>query len=399
MRILNICCTTLLLNCAIIPTIMAQDPIERLELCQGHYFTEDEGREILASWANTYTTLEEWKDRADEIRKGIRIGAELPKKLPKVRSKPLRHSLREMDGYTVENVAFESLPGLFVTGNLYMPVGYRGKRPAILTPHGHWKEAGDYGRFREDVQKRCATLARMGAIVFAYDMLGYGDSEQCSHDHPKALKLQIINSMRAIDFVQSLAKVDDMRIGMTGASGGGTQTFLLAAIDQRIRVSVPVVQVSAHFFGGCMCESGMPIHRAAGFQTSNVEIAALAAPRPMMLVSDGEDWTKNNAEVEFPHIYRIYELYEAENKVQHAHFAEEGHDYGESKRMAVYPFLAKNLRLSLDRVLDSNGLISEENIKLLSRSDLSVFNAAYPRPENAVQGDIEVAILANRYKK
>ena len=378
--------------------VKAQDPISKLQLCQGNFFTEKEAREALATWANEYTTLDEWKERAASIRSGIREAAELPRRLPRVSSKPLRHSKREMDGYTVENVAFESLPGLFVTGNLYMPIGYRGRRPAILSPHGHWKKAGDYGRFREDMQKRCATLARMGAVVFAYDMLGYGDSEQCSHEHPKALKLQLINSIRVIDFLQTIPVVDDMRIGITGASGGGTQSFLLAAIDQRIRVSVPVVQVSAHFFGGCACESGMPIHRAAGFQTNNVEIAALAAPRPMMMVSDGEDWTKNTAEVEFPHVEMIYKLYEAEEKVQHVHLGQEGHDYGESKRMAVYPFLAKHLKLSLDRVLDADKRISEDGIKLLTRRDLSVFNAAYPMPETAVKGDVQVAILANRYK-
>ena len=379
-------------------SLQAQDPIDNLRLCQGHYFTEERGEDALDQWAKNYVELEDWKDRASAIRKRIRSGAELPKRLPKVSSKPLRHSLREMDGYTVENVAFESLPGLFVTGNLYMPVGFKGRRPAILSPHGHWKEMGDYGRFREDMQKRCATLARMGAVVFAYDMLGYGDSEQCSHDHPKSLKLQLINSMRAIDFVQSINVVDDMRIGITGASGGGTQAFLLTALDYRIRVSVPVVQVSAHFFGGCACESGMPIHKGAGFQTSNVEIAALAAPRPMLLISDGEDWTKNTPDVEYPHIQLIYDLYDAYEKVHNVHFAKEGHDYGETKRMAVYPFLAKHLKLSLDRVLDEDNTISEKNIKLLSRRDLSVFNAAYPRPENAVKGDIEVAILANRYK-
>ena len=399
MRSLILSCKTLFLTFVSLHTIMAQDPAARLELCQGHYFTEEEGKAALAALANSYTTLKDWKKRARDIRKGIRVGAELPKRLPRISTRPLRHSKREMDGYTVENVAFESLPGLFVTGNLYMPIGYKGKRPAILSPHGHWKEVGDYGRFREDVQKRCATLARMGAVVFAYDMLGYGDADQCSHDHPKALKLQLINSMRAINFLQSLPQVDDRRIGITVASGGGTQSFLLTALDRRIRVSVPVVQVSAHFFGGCACESGMPIHRAAGFQTNNVEIAALAAPRPMMLVSDGEDWTKNTPEVEFPHIQLIYALYEAEDQVHHVHFAKEGHDYGESKRMVVYPFLAEHLKLSLERVLDEHEHISEENIKLLSRRDLSVFNAAYPRPEQAVQGDMEITILANRYKK
>ncbi|MBX2874565.1 MAG: acetylxylan esterase [Saprospiraceae bacterium] len=399
MKILFNCSVLLLLTLFPISPLHAQAPVNKLRLCQGNYFTEERAQDALKHWAKSYSNLDEWEERAIKIRKVMREGAELPKRLPKVSFKALRHSKREMDGYTVENVAFESLPGLFVTGNLYMPLGYKGRRPAILSPHGHWKKPGDYGRFREDVQKRCATLARMGAVVFAYDMLGYGDSEQCSHEHPKALKLQLINSMRALDFLQSLRVVDDFRIGITGASGGGTQTFLLTALDQRIRVSVPVVQVSAHFFGGCSCESGMPIHKAPGFQTSNVEIAALAAPRPMLLVSDGEDWTKNTPDVEFPHIERIYKIFGEEDKVENVHFYREGHDYGESKRMVVYPFLAKHLKLSLDRVKDKNQNISEENIRILTRRDLSVFSAAYPRPENAVMGDVAVTILANRFSR
>ncbi|MBW6536655.1 MAG: acetylxylan esterase [Mariniphaga sp.] len=355
-------------------------------LCIGHYYTEEQAKNVIENLKLQYQTKDEWLQRAEIIRQGILRGSDL---VPFPEKKPLnpRYSAtRKYDGYSVQNVAIESLPGVFVTGSLYLPEKQDGKIPGILNTHGHWPKQEDYGRFREDAQKRCAALAKMGAVVYSIDMVGYGEMADWGweHKHPLALKQQLWNSIRALDFLLSLENVDPERVAVTGASGGATQAFLLTAVDDRIKVTVPVVQISAHFFGGCVCESGMPIHKSNQHQTNNVEIAALAAPRPMLLVSDGADWTKNTPEVEFPHIQYIYGLMGVENKVKNVHLPEEGHGYELPKRRAVYPFLAKHLKLNLAAISDENGEISEEKIVVEPYEMLKVFSEANPRPDYAV---------------
>ncbi|MBP7050493.1 MAG: acetylxylan esterase [Phycisphaerae bacterium] len=363
--------------------------VEEPQLCVGNYQTVEQAKEQLARFAATYATQAQWQQRAQRIREGILRGAELmplPKKCP---LNPIIHSRREHDGYTVENAAFESLPGVFVTGNLYSPTNGKGPFAGVLCPHGHWSDPNDYGRFRPDMQKRCATFARMGAVVFAYDMVGYGDWANAGwkHNRPDALKLQLWNSIRAVDFLTSMKEVDPKRTAITGASGGGTQSFMLTAVDDRVAVSIPVVQVSAHFFGGCVCESGMPIHKAKGYETSNVEIAAAAAPRPQMLISDGQDWTKNTPNVEYPYIRNVYQLFGAADKVESLHLADEGHDYGWSKRVGAYKFLSKHLGLCLAEVIDASGCINEDFVVIEPKDTLYVFDAQHPRPACAVNSN------------
>lgn len=378
------------LKAFILPAICALQVSAQIpELCQGKYFSEDEGKAFLEK--NVANSKAEWEARAEKIRNQIKKGMDIETLPVRPDSKPIIHSKKIMDGYTVENVAFESIPGVYVTGNLYRPLQKKKSCAAVLAPHGHGENP--HGRFREQTQKRCATLARMGAIVFVWDMAGQGDATQCQHKTPKALKLQTINAIRALDFVSELPNVDRNRIAVTGESGGGTQTFLLTALDNRVKVSVPCVMVSSFFFGGCVCESGMPIHKNGGFQTNNVEIAALAMPRPMLLISDGDDWTKHTPEVEYPHIRHIYDLYGKKNLVENVHLPDEKHDYGPSKRKAMYTFMAKHLGLDLKKVTNAKGEIDESKSKLLEQKDLAVFNNEHPRPSNAVMGDDAITSL------
>ena len=366
---------------------------EKPTLCVGNYHSEADAVKQLARLAATHSNLAEWKTRAAAVRLQILTGAKLnplPKRTP---LKAIIKNKRTYNGYTVEAATFEARPGFFVYGNLYRPLGRKlgqgrdGKRPGILCPHGHARGPAG-GRLRPDQQHRCATLARMGAVVFSYDMIGFGDSEHLgwNHKHPQALTLQTWSSIRALDFLESLPGVDKKRLGVTGCSGGGTQTFLLTAIDKRVAVSVPVVMVSAHFFGGCHCESGMPIHKTAKLETNNAEFAALAAPRPLKLISVGGDWTKNTPKVEYPFIRSIYKYYGAAAKAENTHFANEGHGYQLSKRQAMYPFMVKHLGLDAEGVLDAKtGVYNESKNTLEKVKMMRTFNSLKDMPKHALK--------------
>ncbi|MBN1816136.1 MAG: acetylxylan esterase [Sedimentisphaerales bacterium] len=367
----------------------APEPAEEPQLCVGNYQSEAQAVGQLERFAQTYHTLNEWKDRAANIRRGILRGAGLDPMPLKTPLNPIVRKKRTYDGYTVENAAFESTPGIFVTGSLYRPAAGKGPFPAILNPHGHWSGESDYGRFRPDMQKRCAAFARMGAVAFSYDMVGYGEMRKLGWDHrgPGVLRQQLLNSIRGVDFLLTLDDVDPRRIAITGASGGGTQSFLLAAVDDRIAAAAPVVMVSAHFFGGCVCESGMPVHKSSRHETNNTEIAALAAPRPLLVVSNGQDWTKNVPQVEFPYIQNVYAFYNARAKTENVHLPTEGHDYGINKRIGVYRFFAKHLGLDLSKIMDDKGNIDESFVTIEKYEDMLVFDDECPIPDHAVKPD------------
>lgn len=356
---------------------------------QVYQWSEAEGLEFLSRMRKTYTTAEAWQKRARKIREQILRGTgllPLPEKCP---LHPVMGEPRIYDGYQVRNAAFESLPGVYVTGSIYSPPNAGDQPPGILCPHGHWPDTTDYGRYRPDVQYRCAAMARMGAIVFTYDMVGYGQLAELGwvHDHPGTMKLQIWNSIRAVDFLISLG-ADPERIACTGASGGGTQTFHLAAVDERIYVSVPVVMVSYRHFGGCICELGMPIHENKDFRTNNVEIAACHAPDPLLLVSVGTDATETTPYIEYPHIRYIYGLFRKTEMVENAHLPDDQHGYGFSKRAVVYPFLAKHLGLDLTMAKDA--ALLEEGIVIESIEDLYPFDDQHPVPENLIRHNDDV---------
>jgi uncharacterized protein len=379
-----------------LPPGLPAPPTEGPALCQGAFLTPEQGQAMLDFALGECPDRAAWEARAAHHRSCIlqALGLEpLPRRTPPAL---IVRGRSEHDGYSVESVAFAAIPGLYVTGNLYRPLSRPPPYALILSPHGH----GDVqnARVSETEQKRCATLARMGALVLAIDMFGYGESmsqipDHQAHQSPLALTVQTWSSMRALDVLCSLPGADPLRIGVTGESGGGTQSFLLTALDARVAVAVPVVMVSSFFFGGCLCESGLPIHRSSRHFTTNAEICALAAPRPLLVISDGKDWTRLVPEQEYPFLSRIYALYGevARARVANVHLAGEGHDYGPSKRAAMYPFMAAHLGLDLDAVSRPDGSVDESPVTMLPPEALHVFAPDHPQPADALRDLTAVA--------
>jgi dienelactone hydrolase len=357
-----------------------------------HVRPVEEGKKNLDQLLSLYKSLPAWELRKAELRKCFLSQMNLSPLPEKTPLNPIYTPKRKMDGYIVENVAIETIPGVFLCGSLYRPAKGKGPFPAILCTHGHASntDLNQYGRYRPDHQYRCAMLAKMGAVVFSYEMFAWGESQlqvdNEVHRTGLAMTMQTMNSIRVIDFLTSLPYVDPKRIGVTGESGGGTQTFLLTALDDRVTVSVPVVMVSSYFYGGCPCESGLPIHSCSDAGTNNAEIAALASPRPMLVISDGDDWTQHVPEIEFPYLQKVYDLYGKKEYVENVHLAAEGHDYGVSKRTAMYDFMARHMGLNINSVKDKTGKIDESKVTIENYEALLVFGREGKLPPSAVKG-------------
>ncbi len=351
-------------------------------------------------------TRDAWEAERQRVRERILVSNGLWPMPDKAPLEAVIYGKIERDGYTIEKVYFASYPGFYVTGNLYRPTGKTGKLPAILSPHGHWANGRFYEAGDKDVasqlksgaeqtregakyplQARCAQLARLGCVVFHYDMVGVADSQQIGHregflDTEAELRLQNFmgvqtwDSERALDFLAGLPDVDPSRIGVTGASGGGTQTFILCAIDDRPAAAFPAVMVGTAMQGGCICENASYL-RVEG---NNIQIAACMAPRPLGM-SAANDWTKDILTKGLPELKQIYKLYGAEDKVTAEAFLQFGHNYNQVSREVMYNFFNKYLKLGHE------GKVREQPFVPVPPKELSVYDAEHPRPKDAVTAE------------
>ena len=364
---------------------------------------------------NVPDSKDAWQRRAGDLRRRILVSTGL---WPMPEKTPLKANIygrTERDGFTVEKVHFESVPGHFVTGLLFRPAEGEGPFPAVLSPHGHGGRLQNYSV--DQVQKlieagqekyeesgrypklaRCATLARMGCVVFIFDMLGYADSVQITQtvahrfknprpelDTPdrwgffstqaelrmqSIMGLQTWNSVRALDFLAELPDVDAKRMAVTGGSGGGTQTILLGAIDSRPVASFPQGMVSTSMQGGCTCENATLLRIGTG----NVELAGLFAPRPMAMTG-ANDWTKEIATKGYPQLQELYAMLGQPDNVYSISFLEFPHNYNYVTRRIMYGWMNKHLGLGHEEP------IIERDYKLLTADEYTIWDEEHPAPK------------------
>ena len=408
----------------------AQDPDSGHSVANGAEVDSDHRNEPLRTLDSYFPfhppeNLDAWRERGREIRRRILVSQGLWPMPTRTPLNAVIHGRVERDDYVVDRVYFESLPGHYVTGSLYRPKNRSGPLPAILSPHGHWSNGRFYdagpdavrnqietgaeqfevgGRY--PIQARAVQLARMGCLVFVYDMTGYADSVQLSHrpdrwEHldraddwgfmsvqadlrlQNMMGLQTWNSIRAVDFVESLDETDRERIGVTGASGGGTQSMILAAIDERIDAAMPCVMVSTAMQGGCSCENAPLLRIGQG----NVDIAAATARRPLGLTA-ADDWTVELETKGYPELERLYQMLGVPDRLFAVFHTRFPHNYNQVNRLAMYGFFNRHFDLGV------NTPIAERDYTPLSREEATVWTEDHPAPRGADVGDShEVRIL------
>lgn len=328
----------------------------------------DSDGEKMVNYLNTlYSNKEEWESRRTALRAEVRMRLGIDSLLSKcVPLNPILGKVRKMDGYSVQNIALELLPGYYTTGSIYLPnnalakkqVASKGRYPVIICPNGHWTN----GRYNGDLQTRYGSLARMGAICISFDIFGWGESEmqvgKDSHATSIAHVWQALSATRLLDYALTRKDVDPARVASNGGSGGGTHAALMAAIDDRLTACCPVVSVCSHFDGGCPCESGMPIQYSQG-GTCNIEILATFAPKPVMIVGDEGDWTHTYPTIEIPYLQRVYGFYGAQDQMQSVFLPGERHDFNPHKRQAVYDFFCSVWNLPKENLDESKVTIEE----------------------------------------
>ena len=308
------------------------------------------------------TTVEQARARQAEVRKKIlaAMGG-----LPDYRG-PLNARVTgtvTRPGYVVENVTFETLPGLVVTANVYRPAA-AGRHPAVLIPMGHWSQG------KLAAQLIATNLALKGFVAMPFDPLGQGERQQAydarlgrsiaggsTDQHSLAgaqalllgqsfARYRVHDARRGIDYLVSRPDVDAQRIGVTGCSGGGTVTTYISALDDRVKVAAPACYINSYrklladHIGDA--EQSLPGFLSSGLdETDYVE---LFAPKPWLIASTEQDFfTPEGARIVYEESKRWYKLFGDESRINWV-VGPGGHGTPLKVREAIYAWMIKWLK-------------------------------------------------------
>lgn len=333
-------------------------------------------------------SLSDWQQRQQWIHKKLlKVVGPFPERTP-LNAKIIR--IITKDNYKVENIVFESHPNFYVTSSLFIPVGLQGgvKAPAIIYCSGHT----DQGYRHPIYQQAILNLVKKGFIVFAFDPIDQGERyEYYDPETKKSIigerdeehsyigaqpfisgsslaKYMIWDGIRAIDYLLTRKEVDPARIGITGRSGGGTQSAYIAAFDNRIKAAAPGNYITNFTrliqTAGPQCAEQDPFNFIA--QGLDIpDLLAARAPKPTLVIATTRDKTFSiqgamEAAKEVSSIYKAY------NKDKYFNFVTDDTVHASTKkdRESIYAFFQK--------FLGNPGDSSEENVKLLSPEELQV---------------------------
>jgi dienelactone hydrolase len=341
----------------LMPTVQAESPHEKAMLDN----LERRAREALAAIPRA-RTAEETGQRRDGLRQQLErsLGMDrFPK--PEARgAKPVGSLARP--GYRIEKIVYETLPGAIVPAHLYVPAILDRPAPGVLFYPGHWWTDS---KSRPDFQAFCINMARLGFVVLSFDPFGQGERGVSSRDHRRTEALLVGVSQQgfaefetrcALAYLLARKEVDPQRVGITGASGGGYNTWITAALDERIRAAVPVVGTSEFAEQIQVCRPLDWYHAAEHCHFvpnlirfgNNHELLAMAAPKPILIVAAAHDQSFPLAGVREVHSYgrSLYDSYRSGEKFGLCVDETEGHGYQTKKREAAYGWF---LRWLLDR--------------------------------------------------
>ncbi len=256
------------------------------------------------------------------------------------------------DGYQIEKIIYETLPGVRVPAHLYIPDNLKAPAPAILFYNGHWWADS---KTRPDFQAFHINMARLGFVVLTFDAFGQGERGISRRDHRRTEALlagvsqqgfAVYETQCALEYLLSRKEADPKRIGMSGASGGGYNTWMTAALDERIAVAVPAVGTSEFYEQIHVCRpldwyrANEHCHFVPGLirYANNQELIAMIAPRPLMIVAAHKDQSFPVEGVREVYHYgqELYGSYGVPGKIGYSEDATTSHGYQQKKREAAY---------------------------------------------------------------